>query len=210
MRRTTPAGTLALLRRLLCFRRFSDEMRHVRRFLASLAALLAVLLVENLGTWVVSASDMHKHGYTPLQVRGRGWACGLASCAEICCLACGAFGGRWWGSSGGASGVDTFTPSMHTWDTQLGYTALISCPMGHAGTLASPVINIVVCCRARRTMPSSCWTGLPGGGQGQHVPCSAGASTLCSYSSPSLHSACLFSGTRCALVHLCLSYGIRI
>lgn len=74
-----------LLRQLLSFRRFSDELRHMRQFLASLATLLAVLAVENLATFAVSATDVHKHGYTPLQVRGRGPAYALAWCTESCC-----------------------------------------------------------------------------------------------------------------------------
>lgn len=63
------AGALGLLRRMLLFRRYSDETCRLRGFAASLALLLAVVTAENFATWAVSASDQRKYDYTPLQVR---------------------------------------------------------------------------------------------------------------------------------------------
>lgn len=71
---TCSAGTLVLLRRLLAFRRFADELHHVPRFLRALALLLGVVFVENFATWAVAASDQRKYQYQPLQARELGGA----------------------------------------------------------------------------------------------------------------------------------------
>lgn len=39
-----------------------------RRFAASVAFLLGVVVLENFCTWATSASDLRKYAYTPLQV----------------------------------------------------------------------------------------------------------------------------------------------
>lgn len=58
---------LYIVKKLLTFRRWNDELKHVLTFVKSVLVLLLVVIIENFCTWATSASDIYKYSYTPLQ-----------------------------------------------------------------------------------------------------------------------------------------------
>lgn len=59
--------SVLLLRKMMQFRRWNDELAHIKKFVKALCFLLLVVVAENFATWATSATDMHKHLYVPLQ-----------------------------------------------------------------------------------------------------------------------------------------------
>jgi len=58
---------IGLLRILIRFKRWNDEMIHLNKFVRATLTLVAVVLLENFCTWATSASDARKYDYEPLQ-----------------------------------------------------------------------------------------------------------------------------------------------
>jgi hypothetical protein len=56
-----------LVKKLLTFPRWNDELQYVAQFVKAVIYLLLIIVVENFLTWTTSATDMHKYEYTPLQ-----------------------------------------------------------------------------------------------------------------------------------------------
>jgi uncharacterized membrane protein YgcG len=59
------AGALELARRILTFRRWSDEYPYVPRFCAWFALMIVELFFENFMVWIVSATDVRKYEDVP-------------------------------------------------------------------------------------------------------------------------------------------------
>ena len=59
--------SLMILYKMAVFKRWNDELAHVKKFVKALLFLLFVVIAENFATWATSATDKRKHDYVPLQ-----------------------------------------------------------------------------------------------------------------------------------------------